>query len=106
MLSKASTLRVALLLVIALLGAQWGAEAHTYSHLRHGSHSGEPYDSSGRPCSDCSAFAPLLAAAGAPASAPALVPEGTPATPGVSVVSLIFSLPTSAFRSRAPPSLP
>jgi hypothetical protein len=106
MLSKASTLRFALVLVIALLGAQWGAEAHAYSHLGHYSHSGEPYDSSGRPCSDCSAFAPLLGAAGAPESASVLIPEGIAPTPGVSVVSLIFSLPTSAFRSRAPPSRP
>jgi hypothetical protein len=106
MLSKASTLRFTLVLVIALLGAQWGAEAHAYSHLRHGSQTGEPYDSSGRPCSDCSAFAPLLAAAGAPTLVSALIPEGTSPTPGVSVVSLIFSPPTPAFRSRAPPSHP
>ena len=115
MLSKTSTLRLALILVISLLGAQWGAEAHAYSHLHYspghhdaGRHSpaGDPDDSAGRPCGDCAAFAPLLAAAVGPGSLPPVSPLGITPAPRVAVVSLISIVPPLAFRSRGPPSIP
>lgn len=110
MLSTPSTLRLALILVIALLGAQWGAEAHAYSHIHHdaghGSKSDSPYDSAGRPCADCAAFAPLLAADVGPRGLPPVTPLGVLPAPRVAAVSLVFGLPPLAFRSRGPPSNP
>lgn len=105
MLTKSSTLRLVLMLVIALLGAQWGAEAHAYSHIHHGASSGEPFDSAGRPCADCAAFAPLLAGATGATILPLLKAEGVAVPPRVAVVSLLFRLAPLAFRSRAPPSI-
>jgi hypothetical protein len=101
-------LRIALMTAMALLIAQFGAQAHVYSHLHFGSGASsgatEQLDSHGRLCSECLSFAPLLSAAGAPNHLFAIAPQGVVAAPGDAVASLIARLPTAAFRSRAPPS--
>ena len=62
--------RVALVTSLALLFAQYGALAHAYSHLHSSSNSTYVLDAHGKQCAECLTFAPLLAAAGAPASEP------------------------------------
>jgi hypothetical protein len=96
--------RVALMTAMALLIAQFGAQAHVYSHLHFGSSTTEQLDSHERQCSECLSFAPLLSAAGTPSHLFAIAPQGVVATPSDAVASLIARLPTTAFRSRAPPS--
>jgi hypothetical protein len=103
-LSQTFHLRAALLVAMALLIAQFGAQAHVYSHLHVGSSTTEQLDSHGRLCSECLSFAPLLSAAGTPTHLLAIVPQGVIAAPGDAVASLIARTPTPAFRSRAPPS--
>jgi hypothetical protein len=102
-LSKQSRLRVALMTAMALLIAQFAAQAHTYSHLRPGAGITDQVDSRGRLCSECLAFAPLLATAGSTGQQSALAPSGISAAPSVAVASLIFRTTALAFRSRAPP---
>jgi hypothetical protein len=88
---------------MALLIAQFAAQAHAYSHLRPGSDSTEQLDSHGRPCSECLSFAPLLTTAGGLAQATFTRPGGIAAAPDVSVQSLISRSASTAFQSRAPP---
>jgi hypothetical protein len=103
-LRKTSNLRIALMMAMALLIAQFGAQAHAYSHLRADSVASDQLDSHGKLCSDCLSFAPLLATASSPSHLFAIAPQGIVAAPDVSVASLITRSPTPAFRSRAPPS--
>jgi hypothetical protein len=103
-LSQKSNLCAALMVAMALLIAQFGAQAHVYSHLHVGSSTSEQLDSHGRLCSECLSFAPLLSAAGTPSHLFAIAPQGVMAAPSVAVASLITRSPTPAFRSRAPPS--
>ena len=104
MLSNKSNSRVVLLMALALLVAQFGAQAHAYSHLHAGSDSSEQQDSHGKLCSECLSFAPLLATAGSPSHLFAVAPQGVAAAPDVAVASLITRALLPAFRSRAPPS--
>jgi hypothetical protein len=91
---------------MALLIAQFAAQAHTYSHLRPGTDSTDQSDSRGRLCSECLSFAPLLAAAGSTGQLPAVASQGVGDSADVLVVSLISRAPTLAFHSRAPPRIP
>ncbi len=91
---------------MALLIAQFAAQAHTYSHLRPGSDRSDQSDSRGRLCSECLSFAPLLATAGSTGQLPVVAPEGVADRADVHVASLISRSPTLAFRSRAPPRNP
>ena len=88
-------------LALALLFAQAGAQAHSYSHLK----GPDPAGVSSQLCGECLSFAPLLATAGAPDSVFVfhcrLVAEVTHA-PAASLVPHVFH---HAFRSRAPPHL-
>jgi len=97
-------MRIALMMAMALLMAQFGAQAHAYSHLHFGSSTTEQLDAHGKLCSQCLSFAPLLSAAGTPSHLFAIAPQGVIAAPSVAVASLICLSPTPAFRSRAPPS--
>jgi hypothetical protein len=101
--AKKAGLRIALVTAMALLIAQFAAQAHAYSHLHPGSDSTEQLDSHGRLCSECLSFAPLLATAGGLAHVSFVRPDGVAPAPDVSVLSLISRSPTAAFRSRAPP---
>jgi hypothetical protein len=105
LLSKKSTLRIAVMTAMALLIAQFGAQAHIYSHLRPGSATTEQLDSHGRLCAQCLSFAPLLSAAGTPSHLFAIAPQGVMAAPSDAVASLISRFPTASFRARAPPSI-
>ena len=103
-LSQRSNLRAALMVAMALLIAQFGAQAHVYSHLHLGSGATEQLDSHGGQCSECLSFAPLLSAAGTPNHLFVIAPQGVTAGPSDAGASLITRSPTPAFRSRAPPS--
>jgi hypothetical protein len=102
-LSNRTRLRLALVIATALLIAQFGAQAHAYSHVHASSAASEQLDSHDRLCTQCLAFAPLLATAGAPSHLFAIVPQGIVAAPGVAVASLITEPAVPSFRSRAPP---
>jgi hypothetical protein len=91
---------VARLLALALLVAQFGAEAHAYSHLAKDP---DGTASSSQYCTKCLSYAPVTIAAGGmpqavlidqPASEPAL------AAATASIPSLT---PRSSYQSRAPP---
>src|SRR6187431_380594 len=90
------------LLSLVLLLAQLGMQAHAYSHLgaeKHGVPATVQY------CGDCVSFAPLLGMGGS-ASTTCLahhVPDAYVSP--VSTTSAADSLPTAAFRSRAPPQI-
>jgi hypothetical protein len=103
-LTKKTNFRIALMMAMALLIAQFGAQAHAYSHLHTGSSAADQLDSHGKLCSECLSFAPLLATAGSPSHLFAIAPQGVTAAPDVAVASLITRPPLPAFRSRAPPS--
>ena len=91
-----------MLLSLALLVAQLGAEAHAYSHLASDP-PGVPSTSQG--CETCLSFAPLLNAVGGsqcvllaiPCAAERIVPGNT--------ISIPYLLPRLAFQPRAPPKL-
>jgi len=95
--------RVALLLALALLCAQFAAQAHSYSHLQPGTDTTYRLDAKGQLCADCLSFAPLLASAGS-ASLPAVIAlQGVEPVPTSAVQSLISQRFLASFRSRAPP---
>ncbi len=103
-------LRVALTVAFALLLAQFGAMAHTYSHDAQLSAAtardsiARQSNSGGRDlCGDCLNFAPLLSVSGAPASLPFSVGQGLSPTLQTVGRSQVEFRPLPAFRSRAPP---
>jgi hypothetical protein len=94
-----------LLLALALLVAQGVAQAHLYSHFATVTEKSDFNGTAGQLCSECLASAPLLSAAGTPAS-----PCITFVADAVTVVAALIapSFESShhyAFRSRAPPEL-
>ncbi len=92
---------------MALLIAQFAAQAHTYSHLRPGSdRSDQSSDSRARLCSECLSFAPLLATAGSTGQRPVVAAETVRDSAVAVVASLVSRAPLLAFRSRAPPRNP
>lgn len=100
-----STSRVVyLLLALSLLFGQVAAQAHVYSHFK----STTPADFSGTAgqlCSECLSSAPLLSAAGSPAS-PFVAVVACLATPiAAPVITRVYTARHYAFRSRAPPDL-
>jgi hypothetical protein len=103
MLTRKSEFRLALLLALALLCAQFAAQAHAYSHLQSGTDTTYRLDAKGQLCADCLSFAPLLASAGS-ATLPAFMPlQGAEPFSSTSVHSLIGQRFPASFRSRAPP---
>jgi hypothetical protein len=98
---------ICLLQALILVIAQLGAQAHAYSHLTGARGSaGEPQRSHVLACSECVAFAPLLAAAGG-----ATVPLLRLSERASSVTPAVAFLPprvgaVTAYRSRAPPRRP
>jgi hypothetical protein len=101
-------LRFAVIAALALVIAQLGAMAHAYTHVPETRAAAAQHTTSGVHdfCNDCLNFAPLLAAAGAPAAVPFALPQGccvAPSAPRDSLLDLKFLL---AFRSRAPPAAP
>ncbi len=98
-------LRLVLLMALALLWTQLGAQLHAYSHLHAGSHATDQLYDRGGPCSDCLSFAPLLATAGGPGHLLLAASVGVDVAPATAVRSLTPRPAATAFRSRAPPSL-
>jgi hypothetical protein len=96
-------LRVALMLAMSLLCAQWAAQAHAYSHLSSRPAATLPQELKSQPCTDCLSFAPLLAAAAASSLPAPAIPRGAVAAPASVPESLISRGFPAAFRSRAPP---
>jgi hypothetical protein len=99
-------LRFAVVAAFALVIAQLGAMAHAYTHVPETRPVSAQQTTPGVHdfCSDCLNFAPLLAAAGAPAALPFALPQGrciAPQSPRDSLLGLKLLL---AFRSRAPPA--
>lgn len=96
-------LRVALMLAITLLCAQWAAQAHAYQHLSAKSVPTHPLDLKGQLCTDCLSFAPLLSTAAGSSLPSVPAPHGV--GPAPASVSYSFNSPDfpAAFRSRAPP---
>jgi hypothetical protein len=90
-----------LLLVLCLLGVQWGAAAHAASHLA-ASHSGDPGEGGAHPvCMECLAFHPLDGGI-LPGAVPPVPPaQPVPVLPGPAWTPPEF--PAAAANSRAPP---
>jgi hypothetical protein len=92
---------------LALIFAQLGAMTHAYSHTPE-----KPPLSSQTNlgihdfCKDCLNFAPLLSAAGAPASLPFALPQACSPAPQAQITCLVDLKFLLAFRSRAPPVTP
>jgi hypothetical protein len=89
-------------LALALLAAQFGAEAHAYSHLAKDPH-GAPSSLQG--CTKCLSFAPVtMAVGGSPHVVLVDACVAEPALPAATV-SIPDSSPFPAFQPRAPPRL-
>lgn len=94
--------RMVVVMVAALMLAQWGAQHHAYSHDR------DPTPSPGqhshlKPCPQCPSFAPILTVAGGSVLFSAI--HWAPIHLGeLCLPAAILEVPiTLAFRSRAPP---
>ena len=101
----AGSSRVLCMLALLLLVGQIAAQAHVYSHLDAKAPRSDFTGSASQLCSECLSSAPLLSAAGAPASPfVALV-----ATRVIPVAMPLYARDEVArhyaFRSRAPPAL-
>lgn len=93
----------ALILVIAQLGAQ----AHAYSHLTASRDAnGEPQRIHALACSECVAFAPLLATAGGSAVPLLHLPAHTSTVIAIDGQLQPLAATCTAYRSRAPPARP
>ena len=101
-------LRVALVTALALLFAQLGAMTHAYSHGPRAAPTAvqQQVPASHDFCNDCLNFAPLLAAAGAPAALHVAIARSRGAEPPTPLATLIGHRSPLAFRSRAPPVTP
>jgi hypothetical protein len=95
--------RMAAVMVAALLLAQWGAQAHAYSHDQD-SESRTDQRSHFKPCPQCPSFAPVLTVASGAALFSAV--HWAPIHLGDSSVPVTFLAVAVAlaFRSRAPPA--
>ncbi len=92
-----------LILALIVLVAQFGAQAHAYTHLAKNTH---PAQTSVHrtACVECSAFAPLLAAVSGvsyPTIATAVEPPAIAACPAAGIHR---AARCTAYRSRAPPA--
>jgi hypothetical protein len=99
---KSFMARVAVVMLVALVLAQWGAQSHAYSHVNSESQSDR--QSHVNSCPHCPSFAPVLAVAGNPplfaASLSAPV-HGSKSDLPAKLLDVPIAL---AFRSRAPPA--
>jgi hypothetical protein len=100
--------RVALIAALALICAQLGAMTHAYSHAPEKPPLSSQHANLGIHdfCKDCLNFAPLLSAAGAPASLPFALPQVCSLAPQAQITCLVDLEFLLAFRSRAPPVTP
>jgi hypothetical protein len=94
---------LSLLLALIVLVAQFGAQAHAYTHLAK---SPDPLQRGAHPalCVECGAYAPLLAAVtGVSYPAIATVVE-PPSIAAILAAGIHRAAPCTAYRSRAPPA--
>jgi len=107
-LKKRLEFRVALLAALALIFAQLGAMAHAYSHAPEKPPVSSQQSNQGIHdfCKDCLNFAPLLSAAGTPATLPFALPQACSQAPQAHISCLVDLEFLLAFRSRAPPVTP
>jgi hypothetical protein len=100
-------LRLAFMAALALLIAQFGAVSHSYAHdIAAGAPTAQRSALANHdPCTDCLAFAPLLAAAGASGSLLSIEPPGRGLAARPTAGSPLESSLSLAFRSRAPPAV-
>jgi len=103
--NRTPRLSVRLLLVVAMLFAQLGAQDHVYSHILSALNPDAAMGATTQVCADCLAFGPLLSAAHSSAKSWDFRVCAASAPIAVSAWSLLNSLPLFAFRSRAPPAL-
>jgi hypothetical protein len=102
-------LRIALIMAIALLLAQFGAMTHAYSHDAQLNGAAQqtgaypPHPSIHDFCGDCLNFAPLLSVAGAPDVLTFAAPQSLALVDRAVDHSQIAYRFLVAFRSRAPP---
>ena len=94
---------LSLLLALIVLVAQFGAQAHAYTHLAKNT---EPAQNSAHrtPCVECSAFAPLLAAVSGVSYPTIAAVVEPPAIAATRAAGLPRAAPCTASRSRAPPA--
>ena len=102
-MTRQSEFRLALLLALALLCAQYAAQSHAYTHLQSGTDTTFRLDAKGQLCADCLSFAPLLSAAGCCPFPPVISLPGFEPAPTGAIQSLIGQRFPASFRSRAPP---
>ena len=88
-------------LALALVVAQFLAQAHGYSHLR----SGDPRGTPAQACAECLACSPLLAGSDAPVHAIAFLHPTVDAMPVVAGAPVVERFRHHPFQSRAPPAL-
>jgi hypothetical protein len=94
--------RVAVVMLAALVLAQWGAQSHAYSHVNSESQSDRR--SHINSCPQCPNFAPVLAVAGNPPLFSAILwapVHGSESDLPAALLDVPIAL---AFRSRAPPA--
>ncbi len=94
---------LSLLLALIVLVAQFGAQAHAYTHLAKNT---EPTQNSAHrtPCVECSAFAPLLAAVSGVSYPTVAAVVDPPAIAATLAAGIHRAAPCTAYRSRAPPA--
>jgi hypothetical protein len=97
--------RIAAFAALALFIAQMGAIAHAYTHQPSAAKTSafQQIAKTHEYCNDCLNFAPLLAAAGAPAVLPVSLQFTQSAPPLAPPASFLAHRTYLAFRSRAPP---
>ena len=96
---------LSLLLALIVLIAQFGAQAHAYTHLAKNT---DPAQNSAHraPCVECSAFAPLLAAVSGVSYPTVATVVEPPAIAATLAAGVHRAAPCTAYRSRAPPAQP
>src|SRR4051812_1227936 len=92
-----------LLLALALLVAQAGAQAHAYSHLQNSA--AKSNFGAGQLCRDCLSFAPVASPGGTPQVVEFSVPVNTTEHTLCADVLPVGQAPVLHYRSRAPPIL-
>jgi len=94
---------LSLLVALIVLVAQLGAQAHAYTHLATGTN---PTQNSAHraPCVECSAFAPLLAAVSGVSYPTIAAVVEPPAIAATLAAGIHRTASCTAYRSRAPPA--
>jgi hypothetical protein len=101
---RRSRLVIHLLLGLALLVAQAGAQAHAYSHMQ-GSATKSDVGAAGQLCRECLSFAPVALPGGSPSAVEFAITVGAVECPALSYALPVQQTYIAYYRSRAPPTL-